>query len=168
MPRAWIGIGSNIGDRLDYIRRALESMGRLPDTRLVAASSVYDTLPVGDISQPRFLNAVAELSTTLQPLELLRSLLEIERECGRVRHGVWGPRTLDLDMLLYDAVEMSTVELTLPHPRARGRAFVLVPLAEISPELSFPGQTETVSEWTAALGEIADRVILVGDPPVPA
>ena len=168
MPRAWIGIGSNIGDRLDYIRRALGAMDRLTGTDFVAVSSVYDTLPVGAVGQPRFLNAVAELSTELEPEELLKELLAIEKECGRVRQGVWGPRTLDLDMLLYDEVVMKTEELTLPHPRARGRAFVLVPLAELAPDLVLPGGTESVSELVAALGDVAGSVERVGDPPSPA
>ena len=168
MPRAWIGIGSNIGDRLGYIRWALDSMGRLPGTEVVAVSSVYDTLPVGVTGQPRFLNAVAELSTEIEPEELLRGLLAIERECGRVRQGVCDPRTLDLDVLLYDEVVMKTAELTLPHPRARGRAFVLVPLAELAPDLVLPGGTESVSELVAALGDVAGSVRCMGDPPAPA
>jgi 2-amino-4-hydroxy-6-hydroxymethyldihydropteridine diphosphokinase len=168
VARAWIGIGSNIGDRLGYIKRALGEMGRLPDTELVAVSSVYDTLPVGTIGQPRFLNAVAELSTGLEPLKLLRSLLSIELECGRVRDGTWGPRTVDLDLLLYDDLVMDTEELTLPHPRARERAFVLVPLAELEPDLVFPGETETASEWVAAFGDLSGKVERSGDPPEPA
>ena len=167
MPRAWIGIGSNRGDRLEYARRALGLMDGLPDTKLVAVSSIYDTAPVGMTDQPRFLNAVAELSTGVEPLELLRSLLAIERECDRVRREVQGPRTLDLDLLLYDDVEIETGELTLPHPRARERAFVLVPLAELAPDLSFPGDTETVRERVAALGEVGGSVQRVGDPPGP-
>ncbi len=168
MPRAWIGIGSNMGDRLEYVRRALGLMDALPDTELVATSSTYDTAPVGVTDQPRFLNAVAELSTDIGPVELLRKLLEIEASCGRVRTDVWGPRTLDLDLLLYDDVEMETEELTLPHPRAWGRAFVLVPLAELAPDLSLPGGTETVRERVAALGDHAGSVRRVGDPPSPA
>ena len=168
MPRAWIGIGSNMGDRLDYVRRALGLMDALPDTELVAASSIYDTVPVGATGQPRFLNAVAELSTGIEPLELLRKLLAMEEECGRIRMGVWGPRTLDLDLLLYDDVEMETPELTLPHPRARGRAFVLLPLAELAPDLRFPGDTETVHERVAALGDLGGSVRRVGEPPTPA
>jgi 2-amino-4-hydroxy-6-hydroxymethyldihydropteridine diphosphokinase len=165
LPRAWVGIGSNIGDRLDYIRRALGSMARLPGAELVAVSSVYDTLPVGAIGQPRFLNAVAGLATEIEPVPLMRMLLAIEQECDRVRHGVWGPRTLDLDLILYDQVVMKTEELTLPHPRARERAFVLVPLAEVAPDLVIPGGTESVSELVAALGDVSGKVQCVGGPP---
>ena len=168
MPRAWVGIGSNIGDRLDYIRRALGAISELPNTGLVAVSSVYDTVPVGAIGQPRFLNAVAGLSTEIPPLELLRSLLAIEEECGRVRTAVWGPRTLDLDLLLYDEIVVHTAELTLPHPRARGRAFVLVPLAEIAPDLVFPGETESVSRWVESFGDLSGSVRRAGAPPKPA
>jgi 2-amino-4-hydroxy-6-hydroxymethyldihydropteridine diphosphokinase len=165
MPRAWVGIGSNIGDRLDYVKRALESMAALPSTEIESVSSVYETVPVGAAGQQHFLNAVAELSTGIEPVELMRRLLAIENECGRVRTGVWGPRTLDLDLILYDDVEMESRELTLPHPRARGRAFVLVPLAELSPDLSFPGETASVRELLAALGDIGGSVRRFGDPP---
>ena len=156
-----------MGDRLEYVRRALGAMAALPDTELVAVSSVYDTAPVGATGQARFLNAVAELSTGVKPIELLRQLLAIEALHGRVRDAVWGPRTLDLDLLLYDDVEMDAPELTLPHPRAQGRAFVLVPLAEVAPDLRFPGERATVSEMVALLDD-ADDVTRVGDPPAPA
>ena len=167
MPRAWVGIGSNMGDRLEYVRRALGAMAALPDTELMAVSSLYDTVPVGATGQPRFLNAVAELSTGVRPAELLRQLLAIEALHGRVRDVVWGPRTLDLDLLVYDDVEMETPELTLPHPRARGRAFVLVPLAEVAPDLRFPGERATVSEMMTSLDDV-DGVTRVGGPPTPA
>ena len=156
-----------MGDRLEYVRRALGLMDALPGTELVASSSVYDTAPVGVTDQPCFLNAVAELSTAIGPVELLRQLLAIEASCGRVRTEVWGPRTLDLDLLLYDDVEMETEELTLPHPRAWERAFVLVPLAELAPDLSLPGDTETVRERVAALGDVGGSVQRVGGPPGP-
>ena len=167
MPRAWVGIGSNMGDRIEYVRRALGAMAALPDTEFVTVSSLYDTVPVGATGQPRFLNAVAELSTGLKPVELLRELLAIEALHGRVRDAVCGPRTLDLDLLLYDDVEMEAPELTLPHPRARGRAFVLVPLAEVSPDLRFPGESATVSEMVTLLDDV-DDVTRVGGPPTPA
>jgi len=168
VSRAWIGIGSNMGDRLEYIRRALGQMDALPDTELAAVSSVYDTLPVGVTDQPSFLNAVAELSTDLGPVELIRKLLTIEASCGRVRIGVCDPRTLDLDLLLYDDVEIETEKLVLPHPRALGRAFVMVPLAELAPDLRFPGDAETVQERAAALDDVAGSVRRVGGPPSPA
>ncbi|MBN2564537.1 MAG: 2-amino-4-hydroxy-6-hydroxymethyldihydropteridine diphosphokinase [Candidatus Eisenbacteria bacterium] len=168
MSRAWIGIGSNLGDRLGYIRRALGMMDGLPETALLRVSSVYDTEPVGVTDQPRFLNAVAELETQLAPEELLRKLLTIEDRCGRFRRDVWGPRSVDLDLLLYDGLEISTEELTVPHPWACERAFVLVPLAELEPGLVFPGDGESVSAKIARMGELGNRVRLEGGPPEPA
>jgi len=156
-----------MGDRLEYVRRALGAMAALPDTELVAVSSLYDTAPVGATGQPRFLNAVAEVSTGIKPVELLRELLAIEASHGRVRTGVLCPRTLDLDLLLYGDIEMETPELTLPHPRAQGRAFVLIPLAEVAPDLRFPGEASTVSEMVTLLNDI-DGVTRVGGPPTPA
>jgi 2-amino-4-hydroxy-6-hydroxymethyldihydropteridine diphosphokinase len=157
-----------MGDRLEYVRSALVLMDALPDTEFVAVSSIYDTVPVGVTDQPRFLNAVAELSTDIGPVELMRKLLAIEATCGRVRTSVCGPRTLDLDLLLYDDVGIETEELTLPHPRARERAFVMVPLAELAPGLRFPGDAETVQERAAALDDVAGSVRRVGGPPSPA
>ena len=165
MSTAWIGIGSNMGDRLGYVRRALGLMAALPDTSFVRVSSVYDTEPVGVTGQPRFLNAVAELETELAPAELLNRLLAIEDVCGRFRRDVWGPRTVDLDLLLYDDLVVETETLTVPHPWACERAFVLVPLAELEPGLTFPGQSETVSAKVAAFGELGDSVKLAGGPP---
>jgi 2-amino-4-hydroxy-6-hydroxymethyldihydropteridine diphosphokinase len=165
MPRAWVGIGSNMGDRLGYVKRALEAMAQLPNTYVVSVSSVYETVPVGSVGQPHFLNAVAELETDVEPVDLMRGLLAIETACGRIRTGVWEPRTLDLDLILYDEVEMESQELRLPHPRARSRAFVLVPLAELAPDLSFPGDAGSVNELLEALGEIGSSVRRFGDPP---
>jgi 2-amino-4-hydroxy-6-hydroxymethyldihydropteridine diphosphokinase len=162
---AWVGIGSNIGDRADYIEKALAAMEALPETEVTAVSSLYDTAPVGAADQPRYLNAVAELSTEIPPVELMRSLLAIEADCGRVREERWGPRTLDLDLILYDDVEMDTPELALPHPRARGRAFVLVPLAEVSPDKCFPGDTVTVSRIVEGLGDLDTHIRPVAEPP---
>ena len=167
MSSAWIGIGSNMGDRLGYIERALRLVGETPGTELVRVSSVYETEPVGVTGQRLFLNAVAELRTELGPEELLRRLLAIEDACGRLRRSVWGPRTVDLDLLLYDDVEMSTDDLTVPHPLAARRAFVLVPLAELEPELRFPGETETVSAKVERMGDLGGKVRLAGAPPIP-
>lgn len=168
MASAWISIGSNQGDRLGYIKKALGLMSGLSETELGAISPVYDTAPVGKTDQPRFLNAVVELRTELAPRSLLHELLAIEDVCGRFRRDLWGPRSLDLDVVLYDDVEIETEALTVPHPRARERAFVLVPLAEVAPDLTFPGSSETVSEMVEKLGDIEDQVRRVGDPPKPA
>jgi 2-amino-4-hydroxy-6-hydroxymethyldihydropteridine diphosphokinase len=167
MKKAWIGIGSNLGDRLDYIRRALGLVDALPDTSLLRVSSVYDAEPVGNASQPRFLNAVAEVETAFEAREFLRELNGIEDQCGRIRREVWGPRTLDLDLLIYGDLVIESEELTVPHPRASERAFVLVPLAELEPWLVVPGIGETVTTMIGRLGDLSGKIRLAGDPPAP-
>ncbi|HMM21543.1 MAG TPA: 2-amino-4-hydroxy-6-hydroxymethyldihydropteridine diphosphokinase [Selenomonadales bacterium] len=134
-----LGLGSNVGDREGNIRAALEALARYPDIELIAVSSLYETAPVGFTDQPDFLNAAARISTALEPLELLQVCLGIERDLGRVREVKWGPRTMDIDLLIYDAVELASEQLTLPHPRLHERCFVLVPLAEIAPDVPVRG-----------------------------
>jgi 2-amino-4-hydroxy-6-hydroxymethyldihydropteridine diphosphokinase len=134
---AYIGLGSNLGDREDNLRAALE---RLAEFGRVRVSSLRETEPVGVTDQPRFLNAAAELVTELSPQDLLARLLEIERELGRdrARERRWGPRTIDLDLLLYGDQVLDEPGLTVPHPRLDERRFVLEPLHELAPELSLP------------------------------
>ena len=139
--RAFIGLGSNLGDRLGNIARALERLGRAPGTDVVQVSSMYATEPVGKADQPEFFNAVAELRTGQEPGELLDTCLAVERELGRVRRERWGPRTIDLDILVYDELRADGPRLQLPHPRMCERAFVLIPLAEIAPGLVIDGRT---------------------------
>jgi len=140
MSRAWIGLGSNQDEPERQVARALTELEALADTRVLRHSRLYRTPPWGPVSgQPDYANAVAELETGLRPSDLLAALLETEAEHGRERRERWGPRTLDLDLLLYDDLTMDTSELTLPHPRLAGRAFVLVPLAELAPRLQVPG-----------------------------
>lgn len=146
MHRVWIGLGSNVSDRLGYLRRALALLAELPGTSLRRVSSVYDTAPVGKTDQARFLNAVAEIETDLAPVELADALLAIEDRCGRFRRERWGPRTLDLDILMYGDLTISDDRLSIPHPRMTERAFVLVPLAEIARGMEVPGTGETVEE----------------------
>ncbi len=129
---AYVGLGANLGDPRAALGQALVELGRLPRTRVVCVSSLYRSAPV-DASGPDFLNAVAELQTALGPYELLTELQRIERAAGRERPYRNAPRTLDLDLLLYDRLEQDDPVLTLPHPRMRERAFVLLPLAEIAP-----------------------------------
>ena len=149
MPRAAIGIGSNVGDRARVIGEALELLGRHDGVTLVAVSKLRETDPVGIEDQPRFLNGAAVVDTELDPLELLGALLEIERALGRTREGPrYGPRTIDLDLLLYDDLELDTPGLTVPHPRLHDRLFALEPLAELDPELVVPGRG-TVAELLA-------------------
>jgi len=141
MTRAFVALGGNLGDTRTYLHRALDALAQLPQSRLVAVSHFYRTPPWGLREQPRFLNAAAELDTSLAPHALLDALLEIERAAGRVREGErWGPRTLDLDLLHVDGVVMHDARLTLPHPRIAERAFVLLPLAELAPGLELAGQ----------------------------
>ncbi len=137
MKVAYIGLGSNLGDREDNLRAALE---RLAEFGRVRVSSLRETEPVGVTDQPRFLNAAAELVTELSPQDLLARLLEIERELGRdrARERRWGPRTIDLDLLLYGDQVLDEPGLTVPHPRLDERRFVLEPLHELAPELSLP------------------------------
>ncbi len=146
---ATVALGANLGDRAGALDRALERLGALPGTRLVARSRWHETEPVGGPpGQPRFLNGVVRLATALGPAELLAELQRLEREAGRarereVRHG---PRMLDLDLLYYGDLALREPGLELPHPRAEERLFVLEPLAEIAPDERLPGCGKTVRE----------------------
>lgn len=132
---AYIGIGSNIGDRQGYIDKALEMLEETPGVHITARSSIIETEPYGGVEQDPFLNGVIEIDTYLPPYALLDRLHEIEYACGRERTIHWGPRTLDLDILLYDDLHMNEKELTIPHPDMKNREFVLKPLREIAPHL---------------------------------
>ncbi|MCB1776824.1 MAG: 2-amino-4-hydroxy-6-hydroxymethyldihydropteridine diphosphokinase [Candidatus Competibacteraceae bacterium] len=138
---AYIGIGSNLHDPASQVRRAFQALATLPASRLTARSPWYRTAPVGGpINQPDYLNAVAALETTLTPDALLAALQAVENAQGRVRAERWGPRTLDLDLLLYGSIIRADPQLALPHPRLHQRAFVLYPLHDIAPDLTIPGQ----------------------------
>ncbi len=143
---AYIGMGANLGDRQASVRQALREVTILPTIELVNVSSLYETAPVGVINQPDFLNQAAAVRTTLSPQALLQVLLHIENQMGRTRTVRWGPRVIDLDLLLYGDAQIALPGLTVPHPRLRERAFVLVPLAEIAPELTLPEDGKIVSE----------------------
>ncbi len=138
---AYVALGSNLGDRHGHLAAAFAALEKLPGTRLLARSGLYETAPVGPPGQQDYLNAAAELSTTLEPLELLDHLLSIEQTRGRIRRERWGPRTLDLDLLLHGDRRVSDPRLTLPHPAMLTRAFVLAPLCELSPALLLDGAT---------------------------
>ena len=141
MSRAFVGLGANLGEREATIRRALELLGREPGVEVVAVSELRETDPVGVVDQPRFLNGAVELRTELPPLELLDRLLAVERALGRTREGPrFGPRTIDLDLLLYDDERIDRPSLGIPHPRLHERRFALEPLAELDPDLVVPGR----------------------------
>lgn len=140
VAQAWVGLGSNLGDSRETLQSAFAGLNTLAHTKLVGRSHLWRTPPWGRTDQPAFLNAVALLRTRLTPRELLQALLELEQGAGRVRtEDRWGPRTLDLDLLHMDGVRMDEPELVLPHPRIAERAFVLLPLQEVSPTLCLPG-----------------------------
>ena len=143
---AYIGLGSNLGNRQEHLQDALSRLGKLPTIEVAQVSSLYETDPIGVTDQPEFLNAVAEIRTSLTALELLDVLLNLENTLGRVRTIRWGPRVIDLDLLLYGQQQIDLPTLTVPHPRLHERAFVLVPLVEIAPQVVLPGQGKTVRE----------------------
>jgi len=141
MARAFVGLGSNLGDREENLRRAIDALGSLPGTAVVRKSHLRETEPVGFQDQPRFLNGAVELETSLEAFELLGAMLDIERRLGRRRAGVkGGPRTIDLDLLVYDDLQIAEPGLELPHPRLAERRFVLEPLADLDPALAVPGR----------------------------
>jgi 2-amino-4-hydroxy-6-hydroxymethyldihydropteridine diphosphokinase len=135
----YVALGSNLRDPQAQVEAGIEELAMLRDTRLAAASSLYRTAPVGFLDQPDFINAVAKIETELTPRALLDELLAIEQRFSRVRGQKNGPRTLDLDIILYGDDRYADDTLTIPHPRMHERAFVLVPLAEIAPDLIVPG-----------------------------
>lgn len=135
---AFVGLGSNVGDREAHLLAAVEAMNRLPETQVVRVSSLYDTEAVGDVAQPNFLNGVAQLTTKLAARQLLWNLMLIEKRLGRVRTVRGGPRTVDLDLLLLDDQVLDEPGLQVPHPELTRRAFVLVPLFELDPERVHP------------------------------
>ena len=148
MTLAYVALGSNLGDPRQQLLDAMDALSNLPDTRLLQRSRLYRTPPWGMLEQPPFINAAVELDTALSPHALLDALLAIEQHAGRVRAERNGPRTLDLDLLHVDGVQLDDPRLTLPHPRMAERAFVLLPLHDIAPTLRLPGQV-TVAELLA-------------------
>lgn len=134
MTRAFVGIGSNLGDRVAHLQAAVDGLDATDGISVVAVSPVFETDPIGP-EQPDYLNAVVEIATTIDPFALLQRGRALEDEAGRVRGERWGPRTLDCDVLLYGEESIDTPELVVPHPRMWARGFVLVPLAAIAPEV---------------------------------
>jgi len=140
MPLAYVALGANLADPVAQISAALAALRKLPQSRLLRASALYRTVPVGIRGQPDFINAVAAVETALSPQALLAALFAVEAQFGRRRDFHHAPRTLDLDLLLYDDAILDTPALTLPHPRMHLRAFVLAPLLEIAPDCRIPGR----------------------------
>jgi 2-amino-4-hydroxy-6-hydroxymethyldihydropteridine diphosphokinase len=151
----YLGLGSNLGDRAAQLRAALAALDRLPGTRVRRVSALYESAPWGVTGQPAFLNAVAEVNTGLAPHDLLHAVKAIEREAGREAGPRWGPRPLDIDLLLYDDQQVDSPDLVIPHPRLAERRFVLAPLCDLLPT------------WTDATGRSIDALLLtVADQPV--
>ena len=150
MSTAYVALGANLGDPKATVLAAFAALANLPESRVARCSSLYRTAPVGILSQPDFVNAVALLETSLPPDSLLDALLDIEARFGRIRRERNGPRTLDLDLLLYDDIELDLPRLTLPHPRLHLRAFVLLPLAEVAPDLAIP-RRGSLAAWLPAV-----------------
>lgn len=139
MNTAYIALGSNIQQPIIQVQRALDILATLPNSQLLNTSSLYQSKAEGYLDQPDFINCVISMATTLTPKELLVALLKIEAQCGRMRTFKNAPRTLDLDILLYENITLDTEELTIPHPRMIERAFVIIPLKEIAPHLILNG-----------------------------
>ncbi|AWC23823.1 2-amino-4-hydroxy-6-hydroxymethyldihydropteridine diphosphokinase [Aminobacter sp. P9b] len=147
--RAFLSLGGNLGDPAKSMAAALHMLDASGQTRVVTVSSLHRTPPWGKVDQPDFLNVTAEVATSLSPLDLLELCLEVERRLKRVRVERWGPRLIDIDVLLHGESNVSDVGLEIPHPRMLDRAFVMVPLAEIAPELVLAGKSS--AEWATAL-----------------
>ncbi|MBU0688923.1 MAG: 2-amino-4-hydroxy-6-hydroxymethyldihydropteridine diphosphokinase [Gammaproteobacteria bacterium] len=155
---AYIGLGSNLADPAAQVMQALTALDKLPQTRLLKRSSLYRSAPVGYLDQPDFINAVAQVETELPPRVLLDALLALELECGRTREFQNAPRTLDLDVLMYDDLVHHEHGLTVPHPQMHLRAFVLQPLLEIAPDCVIPGVGVAAAARTACAGQQLERL----------
>jgi len=148
MTRALLGLGSNLGDRKQFLRDAVAGLGEV-----TAKSQLYETKPVGGPEQGPYLNLVVAIETDLSPRELLDLCQSLERQAGRVRRIRWGPRTLDVDILWIDGVSVDDPDLTVPHPRMRERAFVMVPLADVAPDVA-NGWDGVDADGVLAMGEL--------------
>jgi len=160
MRRAWLGLGGNIGEPLAAMRTALQQIDGRADAAVDRVSPVYRTPPWGLLDQPAFLNAAAGIRTKLEPEALLGVVLQIELGLKRVRGERWGPRTIDIDVLAYEGIEANSERLTLPHPRMTERAFVMVPLADIAPDLVVSGKS--VRQWVSTTDRSGMETALPG------
>jgi 2-amino-4-hydroxy-6-hydroxymethyldihydropteridine diphosphokinase len=155
---AYVALGANLADPQAQVGAALAALARLPQSRLLRASSLYRTAPIAIHRQPDFINAVAALETTLLPLELLSALFDVEAQFGRRRDFHHAPRTLDLDLLLYDQQTIDSRQLSLPHPRMHLRAFVIAPLLEIAPACRIPGRGTAAAWLPAVSAQVIERL----------
>jgi 2-amino-4-hydroxy-6-hydroxymethyldihydropteridine diphosphokinase len=155
---AFLALGANLGDRLANLQAATDALDATPGVRVVRSSRVYETDPVGP-PQPDYLNAVIEVRTRLEPHRFLETVLRVERDLGRVRGERWGPRTIDIDVLTFDALVLDDPSLTLPHPRMHERAFVLIPLLELDPDPQLPGGRHIERIRTASGGLSGVRLV---------
>lgn len=153
----YLAFGANLGDRAATMRAAHQRLAQ--HMTFVQCSPLYETPPWGDLDQPPFLNAVCHARTTLAPHDLLVVLKTIERDLGRVASRHWGPRAIDLDILFYDDLVLTTSSLTIPHPRLHERAFVLIPLRTIAPHLRHPGLHKTIAELAATVDDPAVKIV---------
>lgn len=160
MSTALIGLGSNLGDRIHYLRQACEQLDTHPAVSVVTVSPLYETPPIGP-PQGTFLNAVIRIKTSLSPISLLRLCQEIERAGKRKRGVHWGPRTIDLDLLDFDGMVIDTAQLRLPHPGIADRLFVLVPLADVAPDWRHPVTNESVSDTVARVRSVSEPICIV-------
>lgn len=163
MTQAFIALGSNLENPIQQIKSAFLALEKIPKTQLLAKSSLYKTAPIGyeegELEKiPDFINAVAEVSTDLNPLDLLHAILEVENQAGRVRPYPNAPRVLDCDLLLYGETVMQTKALTLPHPRMHTRGFVLLPLFEIAPQLNIPNHGKIAALMTDAIKQGVQKI----------
>ena len=158
MHEVFIGLGSNLADPVAQVSNALEMLNGLPQTRVVRRSSLYRSAPVGYLDQPDFINAVAQLETALAPRALLDALLALEHGQGRTREFANAPRTLDLDVLMYDDLQHHEHGLTIPHPQMHLRAFVLQPLLEIAPDCVIPGIGAAAAAARCCAGQKLERI----------
>ena len=146
MVQAYLGLGSNIGDRKQQLLKAIDLIGNIKGIKVTKQSSIYETAPIGYTDQPNFLNLCLEIETELSPQQLLKHCLDIEQQLHRVREIRWGPRTLDIDILLYSDNIIETDNLSIPHPRMQERAFVLIPLNDIASDKKDPRLNQKIHD----------------------
>ncbi|MBB5356578.1 2-amino-4-hydroxy-6-hydroxymethyldihydropteridine diphosphokinase [Anoxybacillus mongoliensis] len=155
---SYIALGSNVGDRFEYLRKAVMALHDHTHISVLATSSIYETDPVGYVKQACFLNMVVKVATSLSPFALLAATMDIEKQFGRKRDVHWGPRTLDLDILLYNHENIETEQLIIPHPRMLERAFVLIPLFEIDESLIIPSVQRSLRSYVEQLSDQGVRI----------